>query len=247
METRIGDLKTHKSQSAMRAKLPTTLIPTLRPPHLNHLPSRTLLSLPHRPNAPKPPSSTTTTTTTRTLTSTTPLRKKGGKQDSKRTVPLNASKAQSNSPSSSSSSPSGAVDAFDFSDYSAAIKRAHEHLGSELAKIKAGGRSAEEIEGVRVVLGGKTVDGAADRDGKGKGKRDRAGGGKERAPSVKLGDVANLVARGRNVGVLVGEKDVRSPFPFPFLILPSLLVISTTPHPPILPSCKLPPLKILSA
>lgn len=44
---------------------------------------------------------------------------------------------------------------------------------------------------------------------KGKGKVDKE---RERE-SVTLGDVASVVARGRNVGVLVGEKDVRSIFP----------------------------------
>lgn len=55
--------------------------------------------------------------------------------------------------------------------------------------MKAGGRNPEGIENVRVKLD--------------KGSRE----------SVKLGDVASVVFRGRNVGVLVGEKDVSS-YPF---------------------------------
>ena len=88
--------------------------------------------------------------------------------------------------------------------------------------MKAGGRSAEEIEGVRVLLGGKRDreggegrrggdDGAksvggknGSKEGQGKGKMD-----------VRLGDVASVVARGRNVGVLVGEKEVSCNPSFP--------------------------------
>ncbi|KAL9077813.1 MAG: hypothetical protein Q9161_000185 [Pseudevernia consocians] len=194
----------------MRAKLCTNLTTalslSLSPSRSCHLPLLTNLTLPPRHlKGPKP-------SPTRTLTTTSSLRKKGGKQDSKRTVSLNASKAQSQSHSS-------AVDAFDFSEYSAAIKRAHEHLRSELAKIKAGGRNTEEIEGLRVVLG-KKGDGDGGGDvGKGKGEKLGGGGGgggggkgkAERQESVKLGDVANVVARGRNVGVMVGEKDHLKP------------------------------------
>ena len=60
--------------------------------------------------------------------------------------------------------------------------------------------------------------------GKGKGKAERE---RERErESVTLGDVASVVARGRNVGVLVGEKDVGSVFPLPS---------SQTPPPPSYP------------
>lgn len=65
---------------------------------------------------------------------------------------------------------------------------------------------AEEVEGVRVFLnGGKT--------GNSNGKKDRdrekgEGGGKRERESVRLSDVASVVARGRNVAVMVGEKDV---------------------------------------
>ncbi len=51
-------------------------------------------------------------------------------------------------------------------------------------------------------------------EGKGKGKGEKVGVGvkgraAERRESVKMGDVASVVARGRNVGVLVGDKEVR--------------------------------------
>lgn len=78
-----------------------------------------------------------------------------------------------------------------------------------MVKIKAGGRNAEEIEGLRVVLG----NGAGKGSGDGKGKGEKGKGKGDRGESVKLGDVASVVARGRNVGVLVGEKDVRLHLP----------------------------------
>ena len=114
------------------------------------------------------------------------------------------------------------MDAFDFSDYTAAVARAHEHLKAELSKIKAGGRNAGEIEGLRVVFGKKKEDGGGGEKGGGGGK----GKGKGRAEleSVKLGDVASVVARGRNIGVLVGEKDVRS-------VAFSCPTVTNIPHP----------------
>lgn len=117
----------------------------------------------------------------RLLTTTPPLPKhSGGKQNSKRTVPLNASKAASLNP-------------FDYTDYDAAIARILETLRSELARVKAGNHDPGVIEDVRVKLGGG---GGRDKQGgKGKGK-------------VRVGDVASVVRRGRNVGVIVGEKDV---------------------------------------
>lgn len=167
----------------------------------------------------------------RTLTSTAPLLKKGGKQDSKRTVPHNAAIALAHSHSQSGDgnddpeapSEAAAIDAFDFTDYKAAIERAHEHLRGQLGTIRAsgggGGRrgSAEEIEGARVWLGGKG-------GGRGKKKEEEGEEGEE-ARVVKLGDVASVVARGRNVGVLVGEKKVRFLF-YLFLSLTLLLSYS---------------------
>lgn len=162
----------------MRAKLPSTLIPGI-PRTYSHSPQRirsfllcyqcsAQLSLFPQPlQTPRPQN------TTRTLHTTLPLQKKGGKQDSKRTVPLNAEKSEG-------------LDPFDFTGYEAAILRAHENLESELAKIKAGGRNPESIENVKVKL-------------------NKEKGSKE---TVKLGDLASVVPRGRNVGVLVGEKDV---------------------------------------
>ena len=75
-------------------------------------------------------------------------------------------------------------DPLDFADYNTAIARAHQGLKDELAKIKAGGKNTEGIENVRVKL---------DKNSK---------------EVVKLGEVASVILRGRNIAVLVGEKDV---------------------------------------
>ena len=68
------------------------------------------------------------------------------------------------------------------------MSRAHERLKHDLSKIKAGGKDPEVIENVRVRLN------------------------KAEKETVKLGDVASVVPRGRNVAVLVGEKDVSISF-----------------------------------
>ena len=103
-------------------------------------------------------------------------RKSGGKQHSKSNVGKAAQKTV------------GLDDPFNFTNFEAAISKTQTHLKSEILKIKAGGRDAEAIEGIRVNLG----------KGKEKGKGD----------VVRVGDLASVVARGRNVVVLVGEKDV---------------------------------------
>ena len=83
----------------------------------------------------------------------------------------------------------GSDDPFDFSDYEDAISKAHGHLKSEVSKIKAGGRDVEGIEGIRVNLG--------------------KGNQKGKGNVVRVGDLASVVARGRNVVIMVAEKDVR--------------------------------------
>lgn len=173
----------------MRAKLPTKIICTLPRPRPNH-PSSRVSPHQHRPsNSP----STQTTPRARTLSTTPPLIRQGG-----------ANQAPKRATAPSKAHTQAAVDAFDFSDYAATIARVHEQLKADLAKIKAGGRNVEDIEGLRVVL--RKGEGDARGDRKGKGKEKEKG---HRGESVKLGDVASVVARGRNVGVLVGEKDVR--------------------------------------
>ena len=75
----------------------------------------------------------------------------------------------------------------DLSEYEAGIERAQGRLREELAKVQPGGvgRDLEALEGVRVVLGGKGEGG-----------------------NVRLGDVAQVVPRGKAVVVLVGEREV---------------------------------------
>lgn len=182
----------------MRPKSLTTLIKNLSHPRpillhhqtpLPHFHHRLFLS----PNPPQPPSHH------RTLTTTPPLLKKGGKQNSKRTVPLNAEKTAH-------------IDPFDFSDYEAAIKRAQEQLQSELSRIRAGGLDPDAVEGLRVRLGGGK-DGGGGKEGSGKRGKDGGSGGEV----VRLRDVASVVVRGRNMGVLVGEKEV-CPHPPPVML-----------------------------
>lgn len=82
------------------------------------------------------------------------------------------------------------VDPLDFSAFDAAIERILESLKAELAKLRqTTGRSPEVIEGLRV----KLVKGSKD--------------------TVALGEIAQVIPRGRNLLVAVGEKDVCSPFP----------------------------------
>ena len=163
----------------MRVKLPTALTdsvlrpfvpPVLPCPLLQACLRCSLLFLPTNQPLPRP-----SPHSLRTLATTPHLSKKGGKQESKRTVPLNAEKTKG-------------LDPFDFSDLEAAVSRAHERLKHDLSKIKAGGKDPEVIENVRVRLT--------------KGEKQ----------TVKLGDVASVVPRGRNVAVLVGEKDVSISF-----------------------------------
>ena len=161
----------------MPVKLPTALTDSVLRPYVSPILPRPLLQACYRcsvllpANQPLP----RRLHPLRTLTTTPVLSKKGGKQESKRTVPLNAEKTKG-------------LDPFDFSDLEAAVARAHERLKHDLSKIKAGGKDPEVIENVRVRLT--------------KGEKQ----------TEKLGDVASVVPRGRNVAVLVGEKDVSISF-----------------------------------
>ena len=127
----------------MRVKQPTTLVDSSLHPRMQiYLRLRSSQSrsrhsaLPPLTSQPLPPNSNSI----RTLSTTPTLFKKGGKQESKRTATLNAEKT-------------AGLDPFDFSDYEAAVARAHERLRNDLGKIKAGGRDPEAIEKVRVRLG----------------------------------------------------------------------------------------------
>lgn len=97
-----------------------------------------------------------------------------------------ASEKGGKGPSSSSKVP---VDPLDFSAFEAAIGRILDSLKVELAKLRQTGRSPEVIEGLRV----KLVKGSKD--------------------SVALGEIAQVIPRGRVLLVAVGEKDVCSLHP----------------------------------
>jgi len=80
-------------------------------------------------------------------------------------------------------------DPFDFSELETGITKAHDKLKDDLSKLRAGGRfNPELVENLRVSLVNKDNE-----------------SGKQ---SVRLGDVAQVVPRGRVLGIMVGEKDV---------------------------------------
>ncbi|KAL6715985.1 hypothetical protein ACLMJK_006947 [Lecanora helva] len=133
-----------------------------------------------------------------------------GKPSSKRTVPLNASKTQD-------------LDPFDFTDYEAAVTQAQERLKTELARVKAGGRDLESIEGIRVRLRGEKG-GKGDGGGGGKGE-------KGKGEVVTVGDVASVVRRGRNIAVIAGEKDLLPPLHTALSSPQSHTPLSPTPSP----------------
>ena len=102
-------------------------------------------------------------------------------------------------------------DPFDFTDYEASIEKIHERLKSDLSKIKAGGRDPEAIEHIRVNI--------------------KKGGTGESNTQAKIGDLASVMQRGRNVVIMVAEKEVRHSFgricPFS---LPQLTVLQCPQH-----------------
>lgn len=121
------------------------------------------------------------------------LKKGGGKQEQKRTVELNASKT------------AGRDDAHDFSGFHQEIDKAVNFLKRELSKLKAGGLDLEAIESLKVNISprGGSGGGGPKKDGSRSGRQ-------EKEEVVKVGDVAQVVPRGRIVVIMVGEKDVCS-------------------------------------
>ena len=126
-------------------------------------------------------------------TTTTLLKKGGGKQEQKRTVEINSAKTE------------GRDDARDFSIYRHEIDKTIDVLEKELSKLRAGGLDLEAIEALNVNLGSSGGGGGGDpkKDGS-------RSGGKGKGDRVKLGDVAQVVPRGRIVVIMVGEKEVCS-------------------------------------
>lgn len=97
---------------------------------------------------------------------------------------------------------SPAPDPFDFSLLDAAHERLVTKLQTDLGKLKPGGLSLDAVEGVRVELTG--TDGLITAKGKGREKE------KEKGGRVRVGDIAQVLVRGRICVVLVGEKEVCS-------------------------------------
>ncbi|KAG9966851.1 ribosome recycling factor, partial [Aureobasidium melanogenum] len=97
-----------------------------------------------------------------------------------------ASRAESSSSSSSSAATAGSEDPFDFSALESDISDAVEKLKSDLSQLKQGGRfNPQVLESLRVQL-------------------------KQGGP-VKLGDLAQVVPKGRVVQVVVGEQEHLKP------------------------------------
>ncbi|KAL8647954.1 MAG: hypothetical protein Q9210_005259, partial [Variospora velana] len=113
-----------------------------------------------------------------------PLSKHGGKKASKNTVSVNAQKT---------SSLDDNTDPNDFSALEANIEKIVTGLRDDVRRIKPGGVDVEAVGDIRVTLkkaGGSAVKG-------GKGARD----------VVKVGELAQVVPRGRVLVLLVGEKE----------------------------------------
>ncbi|KAG9997893.1 ribosome recycling factor, partial [Aureobasidium melanogenum] len=97
-----------------------------------------------------------------------------------------ASRAESSSSSSSSAATAGSEDPFDFSALESDISDAVEKLKSDLSQLRQGGRfNPQVLESLRVQL-------------------------KQGGP-VKLGDLAQVVPKGRVVQVVVGEQEHLKP------------------------------------
>ena len=79
-------------------------------------------------------------------------------------------------------------DPFDFSALEKGVEDALRRLKEDLERIRPGGLALEEVEAVQVQLGVA-----------------KKAGGKE---TVKLGEIAQVVRKGREMVVMVGEKEV---------------------------------------
>ena len=121
-------------------------------------------------------------------------KKTGGKLASKQ----NTSRAEQYVENSTSQEPG------DFSALENEIRTIRDGLREELKKIKAGGLDIEALENLTVTLKHGSGGGGSKS---GKGSKPKGTGGEE----TKLGDIAQVVPRGRVVVIMVGEKDVSLP------------------------------------
>ncbi|KAF2204569.1 ribosome recycling factor [Delitschia confertaspora ATCC 74209] len=116
--------------------------------------------------------------TARTFTSSTPFYKKNAK--------VNSSKSRADTSPIGADQSNPAAQAHDMSIIEASILKAIERLTHELSQLRAGGRfNPELVEGLKVQLGTQKT-------------------GKQ---TVKLGDIAQIVPKGRLLNVMVGEAD----------------------------------------
>jgi len=122
---------------------------------------------------------------TRTFTTTPSLQKKKDKPSKSRESDSSSSSSSSKSPTPSSSTTTTNDDPFDFSELETALARAHDRLKDDLSKLRAGGRfNPELVENLRVSL---------DKNSK---------------ETFKLGDLAQVVPRGRVLNLIAGDGDV---------------------------------------
>ena len=92
-------------------------------------------------------------------------------------------------------------DPFDFSHYESEIAQAHEDMKAHLAKIRVNALDAEAVESLRVKLDSSKNDHG--------GKKNAGRGSSGQGDTVTIADVASVMKRGRNLVIMVGEKDVR--------------------------------------
>jgi hypothetical protein len=119
----------------------------------------------------------------RHLSSSCPLQKRAGKANTAH------AKSDSSPPINKAFVPTPTDEAFDYSAIEAKILDAVEKLTHELKQLRAGGRfNPDLLEGLRVSMG--------------------KSGAKE---TFRLGDLAQVVPKGRLINVIVGDKDVGSP------------------------------------
>jgi ribosome recycling factor len=121
----------------------------------------------------------------RTFSSSPSLHKKSGKANRAQ------AKTDSSPPIEIAARATAVDEAFDFSGLESKILKSIEFLTHELAQLRSGGRfNPEKIEELRVTF----------KDSEGK------------KISTKVGELAQVSAKGRNVSVQVHEEDVCSPF-----------------------------------
>lgn len=123
----------------------------------------------------------------RTFTTSIPLRKKKGKANLEKAKSETRPTAQGQSPVA----PTAVDDAFDFSGLESSILKAMEQLTHDLAQLRPGGRlDPSVLESIKVQLD------------------------KSSQETLRISDLAQVIPRGRNISVVVGDKDVSQLFNF---------------------------------